>query len=104
MWIKVISHGEVPTTWYAHASTVIDTKIVIFGGLNSNLYARGFVSLCELNKMTVKNMIFEDEVRMWDDWKKGWKSNKKIKIDNEIGLKLLDPKSPLKGKGKLNNP
>ena len=70
-WIKVIANGDVPSTRYAHAATTIDTKLIIFGGLNSKLYSRGFLSLCELNKMTVKAKIIDYEAKLRDEKYKG---------------------------------
>jgi hypothetical protein len=70
-WIKVIAHGSVPTTRYTHASTYIDSKLIIFGGLNAKTYSRGFLSICELNKILAKNKLFEEEVNKKDDKFKG---------------------------------
>ena len=52
-WIRMEYRGEVPSTRYNHCSSIIDTKMIVFGGMNGQSYARGYLQVCELQRTNV---------------------------------------------------
>jgi hypothetical protein len=48
-WIKVHSIGEVPTPRYLFSTAIFGSRLVIFGGLNSQTYNSSDLFICELD-------------------------------------------------------
>jgi hypothetical protein len=48
-WVKVINQGDIPIGRHSFCSAIHGTRLVIFGGLNSQQYNSNDIYLCELD-------------------------------------------------------